>query len=762
MIVGAYQASPHGTHSGAAYVVFGTTSDFAANIDVSTLNGTNGFKLSGAAADDFAGFSVSNAGDVNGDHIDDLIIGAQLTNANGADAGTTYVVFGTTGGFSANLDLSTLNGTNGFALIGEGATYESGLSVSSAGDVNGDGIADMLIGAPDANPHGAQSGKAYVVFGTSTGFAASINLSALNGTTGFKMSGAASTDNTGFSVAAAGDVNGDGFADIVIGAYNADSNGANAGTSYVLFGKGGGFSNIDLSTLHGSDGFFIDGAAAGEISGYSVSAAGDVNGDGYDDLIVGAWRANTPAIQTGAAYVVFGHGGAFNTHFDLSTIDGTNGFKISGDLGGDDAGVSVSSAGDVNGDGLADLLVGASEADVNGTGSGSAYVVFGRLPDAPVHWTGTDIGQNLVGGDFDDTLNGMGGADHLYGHGGDDTLIGGTGNDILDGGSGTDTADYSSDTAGVTVNLISGAAFGSLAGNDTLISIENVKLGSGNDDIVTGNAGSLINLSAGGDDTATGGTGNDGFYFGGAFDTNDFVDGGAGTNDQLGLEGDYSLGVTLSGANIKGIEAIVMLPGFDYDITLTNSLVPAGGTMTFWSVSMQAPNHVYITAIPEFDSSLRFFLGQGNDTVYGGAGGNLFYGEGGIDVLNGNIGVDTFAYLQVSDSTGQAFDLVRGFTTGQDKFDLPVTVTGVDSKIVGGALDSASFDSDLAAAVNATTLGVGHAVVFAPDAGDYGTSSGTLFLVVDANGVAGYQAGQDYVFSVSGNVMDALATTDFI
>ena len=680
VILGAYGAAPHGAQSGAAYVVFGNDAGIPANIDVTTLNGTNGFKLSGAVAGDFTGFAVSNAGDVNGDHIDDMIVGAQLANSNGPDSGTIFIVFGKTTGFAANIDLATINGSNGFGLIGEGVGYEGGISVSSAGDFNGDGISDLLVGASDAHPHGAQSGRAYVVFGKSTGFAVAINLSSLNGAEGFKMSGAAASDQAGFSVAAAGDVNADGFADIIVGAYSADSNGANAGTSYVVFGKGGGFSNIDLSTLHGPDGFLINGAAAGEISGYSVAGAGDVNGDGFDDVIVGAWRANAPAIQTGAAYVVFGGVGGFGGHFDLVNIDGTNGFKLSGDAGGDDAGVSVSSAGVVIGDGLADLLVGASVADVNGIGSGAAYVVFGQLPDAAVNRTGTNAGQNLVGGNFDDTLNLKGGDDHLFGHGGNDLLIGGAGNDVLDGGSGTDTADYSSDTAGVTVSLTSGQASGTLTGDDTLIGIENVKLGSGNDIVLSGaSGGSLFDLSAGGNDIVAGGNGDDGFYFGGAFDTNDHVVGGPGGNDQLGLEGDYSAGLILSGSNIQGVEVIAMLPGFTYEFQTDDALVAAGDTLTFWAVSMGSANLVSIDAGTEADGYLKFFLGQGNDTIIGGAAGNLFYGEGGIDTLFGGAGVDTFAYLGVSDSTGLACDLVRAVTVGQDKLVLPFAVNAIDA-----------------------------------------------------------------------------------
>ena len=124
---------------------------FPANINLSALNGTNGFKLSGVAADDFSGRAVSTAGDVNGDGVDDLLIGAPRADPNGNYSGASYVVFGRAGvGNGGNLQLSALDGTNGFRLSGVAANDNSGLAVSMAGDVNGDGMDDLLIGAPGA------------------------------------------------------------------------------------------------------------------------------------------------------------------------------------------------------------------------------------------------------------------------------------------------------------------------------------------------------------------------------------------------------------------------------------------------------------------------------------------------------------------------------------------------------------------------------------------------------------------------------------
>ncbi len=141
-------------------MVFGKVGSFSATLDLSSLDGSNGFKLTGVAAGDRSGSSVSAAGDVNGDGFDDLIIGAYRAAPNGSYSGASYVVFGKAGGFTANLDLSSLDGSNGFKLTGVAADDRSGRSVSAAGDVNGDGFADLIIGAPSADPNGNMPGRA--------------------------------------------------------------------------------------------------------------------------------------------------------------------------------------------------------------------------------------------------------------------------------------------------------------------------------------------------------------------------------------------------------------------------------------------------------------------------------------------------------------------------------------------------------------------------------------------------------------------------
>ena len=208
-------------------MVFGSKNPWSSPFSLSSLNGANGFILNGISIDSASGQSVASAGDINGDGIDDLIIGAEF----GASGGQSYVIFGSKGSWSSSFSFSNLNGNNGFILNGIKSGDQSGYSVASAGDVNGDGIDDLIVGAPSAS---SETGRSYVVFGSNKSWSSPISLSSLNGNNGFTINGINAGDKSGFSVASAGDVNGDGICDLIIGANDAS---LKAGQSYVVFGQ---------------------------------------------------------------------------------------------------------------------------------------------------------------------------------------------------------------------------------------------------------------------------------------------------------------------------------------------------------------------------------------------------------------------------------------------------------------------------------------------------------------------------------------------
>ncbi len=568
LIIGAWGGDPGGDLSGETYLVYGGASAPGTDgvLDLGALDGMNGFTLTGIDAGDQSGRSVSSAGDVNGDGYDDLIIGAFRADPNGDnEAGETYIVYGgaSAPGTDGELNLGMLDGTNGFTLTGIDAGDRSGSSVSSAGDVNGDGYDDLIIGAYWADPNGDNyAGETYIVYGgaSAPGTEGVLDLSALNGTNGFTLTGIDAFDFSSYSVSSAGDVNGDGYDDLIIGARFASPNGdSNAGETYLVYGGAsapGTDGVLDLSTLDGTNGFILTGIDAGDLSGFSVSSAGDVNGDGYDDLIIGARDADPNGEDSGETYIIYGGASVPGTdgELDLSALNGTNGFILTGIDEADESGFSVSSAGDVNGDGYDDLIIGANRADPNGEfGAGETYMIYGGA-SAP----GTNgvldlgaLGTNgfiLTGIDANDQSGrSVSSAGDVNGDGYDDLIIGAW------------AADPDGSFSGETYIIYGGAT-----GTESLVPV--TASGTAAADNFTGNAGADSFTGIATDDVVRGGADDDRI----SVTALDFaaIDGGTGV-DTLVLDG-AGLALDLTGPGNAGVDSVEL---FDLSGTGANSLV---------------------------------------------------------------------------------------------------------------------------------------------------------------------------------------------
>jgi uncharacterized repeat protein (TIGR01451 family) len=345
VIVGAFLYDNGQANEGRAFVYLGSAAGLAA---------TAAWTAESDQASAYFGWSVATAGDVNGDGYADVIVGAYFYDNGQADEGRAFVYLGSAAGLAA---------TAAWSAESDQANARFSYSVATAGDVNGDGYADVIVGAYFYDNDQTDEGRAYVYLGSAAGLAATAAWTA--------ESDQANAD-FGYSVATAGDINGDGYADVIVGALNYDNGQADEGRAFVYLGSAAGLAATAV--------WMAESDQAYAWFGYSVAPAGDVNGDGYADVIVGAYQYDNGQTDEGRAFVYFGSAAGLAT---------TAAWTAESDQAGANFGYSVATAGDVNGDGYADVIVGSYFYDNGQTDEGRAYVYLGSAagPAATAGWT---------------------------------------------------------------------------------------------------------------------------------------------------------------------------------------------------------------------------------------------------------------------------------------------------------------------------------------------------------------------------------------
>ncbi|WDE00295.1 LamG-like jellyroll fold domain-containing protein [Thalassomonas actiniarum] len=445
-----------------------TTTIVTVNIkDITDSLNNDAQTIKGLTANDWTGWAVAPAGDVNGDSYDDIIIGAPQDDTNGGNAGRAYVLFGNNTGVLAELT-DAAQGINGFVINGAGAGDKAGFAVNGGVDINGDGLSDLVVGAPYSDGSETETGTAYVVFGKKDTNAVELADIALDSDeSGFAIYGKYARDQVGGSIVL-GDVNGDGLADIILGeiprpktksgiSQNNIKN-ANESIAYVVYGKRDGtqVQAADIISNDNDAGFVISQSGRTKTDtwqyGTQVLPVGDFNSDGLTDFIVSQSQFNkrNPTYSSdsdGVNKLVYGRIGGSAVDYDTISEDG-NGFDIIPETGSygwrltssvywtnSAPGFTTSAVGDVNGDGIDDIaLVAPDDGCCSDWEHPRAYIIFGNsenvdisLSDIAAGNGGFVIHNDASGVTFDagDRIFGaIGGAGDLNGDGYDDVIIG--------------------------------------------------------------------------------------------------------------------------------------------------------------------------------------------------------------------------------------------------------------------------------------------------------------------------------------------------
>ncbi len=522
-----------------------------------------------------------------------------------------------------------------------------------------------------------------------------------------------------------------------------------------------------------------NGADTIDISSGGVDQVNALGGD--DVIIVGGSLTAADRLDGGAGIdtVVLNGNYAVRTEFSSQTMLNVEKIKLTAtfdyNLRVADATVAAGQNLSIDGStlGTTDKLIFEGSRETNGS-----FTVFGGLGEDKISAGAKN--DTIDAGAGDDKIDlSQGGNDKVSGGDGNDHIVAGaalTAADRIDGGTGNDqlvlNGNYSSGVtfgsatminveslrlgAGHSYDLIMSDAnvLGSFAvlaselgAGDTLTfsgSAETngnfvVSAGAGNDHITGGAGNDKFDLSLGGDDFASGGAGDDTFVLGATLNASDHLDGGSGFNTLL-LDGDYSSSIVLGSPTAAHIQKVQLTSGHSYSVSVTS--LSDSGHLQVQGGSLGAGDTLF------FDGSagdaLELHSGAGNDRLIGSSGQDRIIGGNGADTITGGSGNDLFVYGEASESTGLNYDTITDFTSRADKISLPGKLFAGFVSAVNHAVSDATFDFDLAAV--AANMGNHQGVLFTVSSGDL---VGKEFLIVDLNGLAGYQSGGDLVIHMA-------------
>lgn len=645
-------APDYGGSSGVAYVVYGQAGATRSNLLATTItSGINGFRITGVGAVDKMGGAVGGAGDINDDGYDDLYVVAPLDDDYASDGGILYVVYGRAS--NSDVIVSSFGSSAGFRVTTSEADARiadsftdfngNGQAVDAGGDFNGDGIDDLIVGIRYSDQDGADSGKAYVIFGQSGSTRNDVDLDMINptGPDGMMIYGAGAGWQLGQAARFVGDYDADGYDDVVVSAIFSDELAFWGGQSFLVFGSPGPlFNAIDVSTLSGGSGIKIQSSISNGILGHSV-AGGDFNGDGISDIVLSSNGKDTNGKSgNGAAYVLYGNDSGSYANIDVDTILASDGFALFGESDADQLGHSLASAGDFNVDGVDDLLLGAYLNSEGGAAAGAAYMIMGKdgssRADVDLATITNVDGFKVIGDAADDRLGQSTGQADVNGDGYTDLLIGAPlgDNGVTEGG----------ETVVIWGRDFSQSVLAGLVGD---ASANNIVGTSGNDTITTGGGADVVSAGSGDDiillsDTA--------FYN---------IEGGLGT-DTLQFDSTLNnLDLTSFGPEvINGIEVIDLADG--------------GNVLTLSQKSMLALSK---------ETRVLYVKGGSSDSVISSAGDGWCYtGTRTVGGINYNIYLDEGAVLYVQ--TGIDSSAVNSFnSTQQYSFNTTFGGAGVSGNV---------------------------------------------------------------------------------